>query len=105
MMDRGNLGHIIRRGDCVGKEKAVVKDIGPGFVTFVIQPDENDKTPNRQPTERSVELHPKGLQVAPVQPDSSGTTTAPVVTPPGTPPPGTPPGTPVDTSAPPVVTP
>ena len=29
MMDRGNVGHIIRRGDCVGKEKAVVKDIGP----------------------------------------------------------------------------
>ena len=28
MMDRGNLGHIVRRGDCVGKEKAVVKDIG-----------------------------------------------------------------------------
>ena len=105
MMDRGNLGHIIHRGDCVGKEKAVVKDIGPGFVTFVIQPDEDDKTPNRQPVERSVQLHPKGLQVSPVQPDSNGTTTtAPVVTPPGTPP-GTPQAPAGDTSAPPVVTP
>src|SRR5262249_53382454 len=35
MMDTGNLGHIIKRGDCVGKEKAVVKDIGAGYVTFV----------------------------------------------------------------------
>src|ERR1041385_867934 len=57
MMDRSNLGHIIRRGDCVGKEKALVKDIGPGFVTFVIQPDDNDKTPNRQPTEHSIQLN------------------------------------------------
>lgn len=65
MMDRGNYGHIIRRGDCVGKEKAVVKDIGPGFVTFVVHPDVEDKTPNRIPEERSVQLHPKGLQIAP----------------------------------------
>jgi Tfp pilus assembly protein PilP len=84
MMDRGNLGHIIRRGDCVGKEKAVVKDIGSGYVTFVIAPDPEDKNPNKVPEERSVLLHPKGLQVAP-QPtlDGATTTTAPIVAPPG----------------------
>ena len=65
MMDRGNLGHIVHRGDCVGKEKAVVKDIGPGFVTFVIAADDDPKSPNRAPTERSVQLHPKGLQMTP----------------------------------------
>ena len=59
MMDRGNLGHIVHRGDCVGKEKAVVKDIGPGFVTFVIAGDDDPKNPNRAPTERSVQLHPR----------------------------------------------
>lgn len=64
MMDRGNLGHIVHRGDCVGKEKAVVKDIGPGFVTFVISSDD-DKNPNAGPTERSVQLHPTGLQMTP----------------------------------------
>jgi hypothetical protein len=82
MMDRGNLGHIIRRGDCVGKEKALVKDIGPGFITFVIQPDENDKAPNRAPVEQSIQLNPKGLQVAP-QPQDLTQPSAPVVTPTG----------------------
>lgn len=82
MMDRSNFGHIIRRGDCVGKEKAVVKDIGPGFVTFVVRPDSDDKTPNRAPEERSVQLHPKGLQVAPqALPDATGGS-APIVAPP-----------------------
>jgi hypothetical protein len=90
MMDRGNLGHIIRRGDCVGKEKAVVKDIGTGYVTFVIAPDPEDKNPNKASEERSVQLHPKGLQVtaptvdqpaptAPIVAPPSGTTQAPTV--------------------------
>jgi hypothetical protein len=83
MMDPGNLGHIIRRGDCVGKEKAVVKDIGPGFVTFVVHPDPEDKTPNRVPEERSIQLHPKGLQVTPESPqDNPAQPTAPIVAPP-----------------------
>ena len=83
MMDRGNLGHIIRRGDCVGKEKAVVKDIGTGYVTFVIAPDPEDKNPNKASEERSVQLHPKGLQVtAPTGPDGV-TPTAPILAPPG----------------------
>jgi hypothetical protein len=83
MMDRGNLGHIIRRGDCVGKEKAVVKDIGTGYVTFVVQPNPEDKNPNKVAEERSVQLHPKGLQVTPEsQPDTTAPT-APIVAPPG----------------------
>lgn len=83
MMDRGNFGWIVRRGDCVGKEKAVAKDIGAGFVTFVVRPDENDKNPNRVPEERSVQLHPKGLQVAPeAPPEATQTPSAPIVAPP-----------------------
>ena len=84
MMDRAELGHIIRRGDCVGKEKALVKDIGTGYVTFVIEPDPEDKAPNRMPVERTIQLHPKGLTVAP-QPDAGPATapTAPIVAPPG----------------------
>jgi Tfp pilus assembly protein PilP len=89
MMDRGDLGHIIRRGDCVGKEKALVKDIGPGFVTFVIQPDENDKTPNRAPVEHSIQLNPKGLQVAPQPSDLTQQPQAPVVAPSSAPAPET----------------
>jgi hypothetical protein len=84
MMDRGNLGHIIRRGDCVGKEKAVVRDIGTGYVTFVIAPGPEDKNPNKAPEERSVLLHPEGLQVTAQPPlDGASTPTAPIVAPPG----------------------
>ena len=36
MMDTGNLGHIVHRNDCVGKEKAFVKDIGTGYITFEV---------------------------------------------------------------------
>lgn len=84
MMDRGNLGHIIRRGDCVGKEKAVVKDIGTGYVTFVVAPDPEDKNPNKVAEERSVQLHPKGLQVTPESQPEATAPTAPIVAPPST---------------------
>jgi Tfp pilus assembly protein PilP len=82
MMDRGNLGHIIKRGDCVGKEKAVVKDIGKGYITFVIAPDINSQDPNKAPTERSIQLHPKGLNVPVPQAGPGAAPTAPVVVPP-----------------------
>ena len=39
LMQGGPLGYIIKRGDCVGKEKAYVKDIGTGYITFVLDPD------------------------------------------------------------------
>jgi len=84
MMDRGNLGHIIRRGDCVGKEKAVVKDIGTGYVTFVIAGDEEARTPVA-PEEHSVQLHPKVIEVT-AQPDvGTSTPSAPIVAPPPAP--------------------
>ncbi len=60
MMDSANLGWIIHRGDCVGKEKAVVKDIGTGYVTFVVDEDPDTK---RLATETSVQLHPGGLEM------------------------------------------
>ena len=37
MMDPGNLGHIIKARDCVGKEKAVVSDIGDEFICFQVE--------------------------------------------------------------------
>ena len=53
MMDSGNLGHIIKQGDCVGKEKAVVKDIGTGYVTFVARTRSRRTTAPRRPSGRS----------------------------------------------------
>jgi hypothetical protein len=52
LMTMGKDGFIIKRGDCVGKEKAVVKDIGLGYVTFQGQTDEY-----------SVQLNPRQLLV------------------------------------------
>ena len=73
LMTMGKDGFIIKRGDCVGKEKAVVKDIGLGYVTFQGETDDI-----------SVPLNPKQLLVndpvllAPARP----TTIAPPSVPP-----------------------
>lgn len=108
MMDSGNLGHIIKRGDCVGKEKAVVKDIGTGYLTFVVTPDSLPNTSQRPAEEHSVQLHANDLplmdyqiptdnaprpSVEPVMPPTAPATPAkpalplpaPVPTPAGTP--------------------
>ena len=61
MMDAGNLGHIIKRGDCVGREKAVVKDIGTGYITFQVDPEDN--TQQRTAEERSVQLYPNQMPI------------------------------------------
>jgi Tfp pilus assembly protein PilP len=85
MMDSGNLGHIIKRGDCVGKERAVVKDIGTGYVTFLVESNPNDKVA-RPAEEKSVQLHPNGLQVQPQSaPEPAGGPAAPIVAPPPVP--------------------
>jgi len=89
MMDAGNLGHIIRRGDCVGRERAYVKDIGTGYVTFEVNPDETNNGTVRTAEERSVQLYPNQMPVTsqpnldnePVRPQT------PDVAPPTTPPP------------------
>lgn len=81
MMDSGNYGHIIKRGDCVGKEKALVKDIGTGYITFTVHPDPNDNV-RRAEGETSVQLHAGGLQLPTSQPDPGPPTGGPVVAPP-----------------------
>ncbi len=90
MMDTGNFGHIIKRGDCVGKEKAIVKDIGNGYMTFLLEHDETT-TSGARTEEHSVQLHPNQMPVAP-QPTDRGPSlrgSAPVVAPPALPPRGT----------------
>lgn len=83
----GNYGYIIKRADCVGKEKAVVKDIGTGYITFVV-----DSEGKRPPTETSIPLHVNDYSVnglpemaAPVAPSQPSQPTAPVVAPPNAP--------------------
>jgi len=82
MLDTAGLGHIIKRGDCVGKEKAVVKDISAGYITFVAEEDADSKRP---PQELSVQLHPNTTPVDSTGPDIAPDTTAPIVAPPSRP--------------------
>ncbi|MBA3459614.1 MAG: hypothetical protein H0T46_06620 [Deltaproteobacteria bacterium] len=91
MMDAGNLGHIIKRGDCVGREKAVVTDIGTGYVTFQVEPDQNNTGVVKPPEERSVQLYPNQMPVM-SQPNldtGAATSTTPDVAPPTSPRPPT----------------
>jgi Tfp pilus assembly protein PilP len=81
MMDPGGVGRVIKRGDCVGKEKALVKDIGTGYITFVVEEDPDTKRPA---TETSIQLHPGGVEFEVTsQPTPTATPTAPVVSPTG----------------------
>jgi Tfp pilus assembly protein PilP len=78
MMDSGNLGWIIRRGDCVGKEKAVVRDIGTNYVTFELA-DPNQTA--REPEQHSVQLHTELPVVSAPPSDTGGATRSPTGTP------------------------
>lgn len=52
--------YILKRNDCVGREKATIKEVGDGFVTFVTMPDPTATTTATavgKPTEYSVQLH------------------------------------------------
>jgi hypothetical protein len=84
MLDTTNLGHIIKRGDCVGKEKAVVKEIGKEYITFELHQDLGSSGPKREPEQRSVQLYPKQVPVSSLPSEQQGRTQpiAPVVPPP-----------------------
>ncbi len=82
MMDSGNLGHIVKKGDCVGKEKALVKDIGAGYVTFIVDKGDPVGATPREPEEQSMQLYPTQVSVN-MQIDEPATRpTAPIVAPP-----------------------
>jgi hypothetical protein len=82
MMDAGNLGHIIKKGDCVGREKALVKDIGAGFITFQVQPEDTSTGQQRNIEEHSVQLYPNQIPVQSQPTPDVPRTQTPVVAPP-----------------------
>jgi hypothetical protein len=85
MLDSTNLGHIIKRGDCVGKEKAVVREIGKEYITFELPVDPGPSGAAREPEQRSVQLYPKQIPVAALPsalPELRPAPLAPVVAPP-----------------------
>ena len=61
--DPSDYGHIVRRRECLGREKAKVKDIGAGFVTLEITPDSSASAAPRPSEERSIPLYPNELKL------------------------------------------
>lgn len=58
--DRSSYGHIVKIGDCLGKEKARVSKIGAGFVELEIVQESADGP--RPVQKREIALHPEELQ-------------------------------------------
>ena len=77
LMMGGNLGYIIKKGDCVGKEKAFVKDIGAGFITFTVEA--AGKTDSM---EYSMQLYPTPISMGTPDAIDPGAASAPMVAPP-----------------------
>jgi len=78
MMSPDNRGHIIRRGDCVGKEKAWVKEILDNVICFE-PPDQTDGTRTLEP--KCVELHNKQIPVTSLPGDADTAPAAPLPVP------------------------
>ena len=73
-------GHIVKRGDCLGKEKATVQAIGVGSVTLEVVPEAPPNTEPPPPERRDIPLYPTELAPAEAEaaieggatPESSG---------------------------------
>lgn len=85
MMDPGNIGQFIKKGDCVGREKALVKDIGDGFITFAVRPEIAPNGEERAMQEESKYLRPGKFEVTsqPSTDEAPAKSSVPVVAPPG----------------------
>lgn len=87
MMDPGNMGQTIKKGDCVGREKALVKDIGDGFITFAVRPEVTASGQEKAMQEESKFLRPGKFEVTsqPTTGDVPAKSSVQVVAPPGAP--------------------
>lgn len=62
-VDKGEKGHIVTRGDCLGFEKARVLSVRAGFVTLQLIPDATQATAESELQERTIALYPDELSV------------------------------------------
>ena len=89
LLTDGRIGHIVKKGDCVGKERAVVKDIGAGYITFAVE-----AAGKTDPIEVSMQLYPAQVQLSAPDAIDPGAASGQIVAPPGgnivAPPPPTP---------------
>jgi hypothetical protein len=59
--DPRGFGWIVKRGDCLGKEKAIVQAIGVGSVTLEVVPESPPNTEPPPPERRDIPLYPAEL--------------------------------------------
>ena len=64
--DTADLGHVVAKLDCLGKEKARVKEIGERTVTLELVPEQAPNQAPRAPEEKSIPLYPTELPVGAV---------------------------------------
>jgi hypothetical protein len=60
--DKSGFGWIVRRGDCLGKEKAVVQTVGVGSVTLEVIPETPPNSPPPPPQRQDIALYPEDLE-------------------------------------------
>lgn len=72
--DSARFGHIVRRGDCLGKEKAVVNEIGVGYVSLEVTPEAPQGTAAPPAQKRTIALYPEELSVEDVAPSPEAAT-------------------------------
>jgi len=59
--DGAGFGWIVRRGDCLGKEKAIVQAVGVGSVTLEVVPDAPPNQEPPPPERKDIPLYPEEL--------------------------------------------
>ncbi len=64
--DTADVGHLATRNDCLGKEKAVVKEIGERTVTLQLVPETAPNQPPHAAEEKSIPLYPTELPLGAV---------------------------------------
>jgi len=62
--DTAGLGHIARRKDCLGKEKAIVEEIKAGIVRLEVIPEAPPGGKQPDPETRDYALYPEELQLS-----------------------------------------
>lgn len=60
--DKAGYGWIVKRGDCLGKEKAVVQAVGVGSVTLEVIPETPPNAPPPPPQRQDIALYPDDLE-------------------------------------------
>jgi Tfp pilus assembly protein PilP len=64
LRDKAGLGHTVQRGNCVGKERGVVEEIGDNFVRVKVIPDAPPGAATPEPQTVEFALYPSELKLA-----------------------------------------